>query len=555
MRNSLNFALAISAAVVGFHAASAMAQLVPYSRDFELPGTVQTDPNTLHDGWLVGANVFASDPGTYLGADTTVLRYNYFSFPAPNNPSFAAFSLIKTTSFEGTPPQGDQELVVISDYQNGDHGDPNDRIESLVFREQFIAASDVGKTAKFSFLAHKDAQADITATSTKANAFIKSLDPTFFFTKAKYSVETTALDSDPNNFVQMTLSLPITSDLQGDLLQFGFDNWASGFEASGVGYDVVDFSINDTFGSYTQDFEAETGTVAANPEALNNDGWRGFGAVFDSGNNFQFQYGPFGAPNGGSGFSSVASGQAGPSQGVQYLNTFSDYNCCGPGTTNQGHFNGTDIVESSIFQELLVGSADAGRQVEFKFDATLPTDPNAAYDPNQSFAQFYIRTIDPNNGFVTSAESLLDASTLGLSSSSWTSGSVLFDIDPNFVGHLIQFGITNRSSNFAPTGIFIDNVSFDDAVVSLDNADFDGDGVVSGLDFLILQQNLGLTGQIDNSNGDANGDGTVGSADLAIYEAQYGTSPLASAVTAVPEPSTLLLGSLAAGLLMRRRNR
>ena len=163
-------------AVVGLNATPAAAQLTGYSQDFELPGIVQTDPNTLgNDGWLVGANVFKRDTATYLDADTTVLRYNYFAFPAPNNPPTAAFSLVKTTTFEGTPPQGDQEVVVISDYQNGDHADPNDRIEALFFQEQIVGASDVGKTAKFTFLAHKDAQADILSGSTKANAFYQDL--------------------------------------------------------------------------------------------------------------------------------------------------------------------------------------------------------------------------------------------------------------------------------------------------------------------------------------------------------------------------------------------
>ena len=384
------------------------------------------------------------------------------------------------------------------------------------------------------------------------------MDSTFFFTTSKFSLETTNLDSDPNNFVQMTLSLPITNGLQGNILQFGFDNWASGFEPSGVGYDAIQFTVEDTFGSYSSDFEAESGIVMANPEALNNDGWRIFGAVFDNATATlpRFTYGTFGAPNGGNGFSSVASGQAGPAQGTQYLNTFSDYDCCGLGTGSpEGHGNGTDVVESSIFRELLVGSADVGRTVEFKFDATLPNSGGAfdPSDPNTS-AQFFIRTLDPNSGFATTAESILDASTLGLTDSSWTTGSVFFDInDPAFVGNLIQFGITNRSSNFADTGIFLDNVSFTDGVVATDNADFDGDGLVTGNDFLIWQSNVGLAGQTDNSNGDANGDGVVGDADLTVWEGQYGTAPLGAAVAAVPEPSSLLLCVSAAGLLLRRR--
>ncbi|MBN1854251.1 MAG: hypothetical protein JW829_16095, partial [Pirellulales bacterium] len=42
-----------------------------------------------------------------------------------------------------------------------------------------------------------------------------------------------------------------------------------------------------------------------------------------------------------------------------------------------------------------------------------------------------------------------------------------------------------------------------------DNADFNGDKIVDGNDFLIWQIGLGLTGQTNNDNGDANGDGTV----------------------------------------------
>ena len=78
-------------AVVGLNATPAAAQLTGYSQDFELPGIVQTDPNTLgNDGWLVFGNAFVFDATTYLNADTTSsLRYNYFAFPAPNNPPYS----------------------------------------------------------------------------------------------------------------------------------------------------------------------------------------------------------------------------------------------------------------------------------------------------------------------------------------------------------------------------------------------------------------------------------------------------------------------------------
>ncbi len=127
------------------------------------------------------------------------------------------------------------------------------------------------------------------------------------------------------------------------------------------------------------------------------------------------------------------------------------------------------------------------------------------------------------------------------------SGTELFtQTDPN-VDNVLQsvdtfdyFAIRNTGTD--DFDMLIDNFRLETFSAGADNADFDGDGLVTGLDFLILQQNIGLSGQTDNSNGDANGDGVVGSADIAIYESQYGAAPpLGASVSAVPEPSTLLL--------------
>jgi hypothetical protein len=77
------------------------------------------------------------------------------------------------------------------------------------------------------------------------------------------------------------------------------------------------------------------------------------------------------------------------------------------------------------------------------------------------------------------------------------------------------------------------------------DADFDDDQDVDGNDFLRWQRGLGSPGT--NANGDANGDGQVNATDLAIWKTAFG----GPAATAVPEPSSVLLG-LGAGLFCRR---
>ncbi len=140
--------------------------------------------------------------------------------------------------------------------------------------------------------------------------------------------------------------------------------------------------------------------------------------------------------------------------------------------------------------------------------------------------------------------------------------------DPNTPGNWVGAVLSDFGGSYNATEVFDPNGSnyheggdqgspgsFTPFVIANDDADFDGDGVVTGLDFLIYQQNFGATGQTDNSNGDANGDGVVDAADLAIYEGQYGTSPVTANVAAVPEPSTVLLTMIALAPLGLQRRR
>lgn len=111
----------------------------------------------------------------------------------------------------------------------------------------------------------------------------------------------------------------------------------------------------------------------------------------------------------------------------------------------------------------------------------------------------------------------------------------------------------------APDGFLRDGTVYfgEKAIVApSNNADFDGNSIVDGADFLAWQRGFGLTAQPNKSTGDANGDANVTAADLTIWKQQFGTNPgAAAAVASVPEPATgaLAVGALAAVVLRRRR--
>ena len=195
--------------------------LLPYSQDFE--GLDQGNTSALaDDGWLVFGNVFGLDWSYW---------YGYGPFPAPNDG--AAFCAIVTG--EGGAAQGNQQLSVYSDYNNVDH--PNAYIESNVFQEQLVGPGDVGEIWAFDF----DAKLGNLAGQTTALAFIKTLDPGAGYAMTNFI--TVDLTSTPTTWTGYTLTIQIDPSLDGQILQFGFSNTATNYEASGVFYDNVDFYI------------------------------------------------------------------------------------------------------------------------------------------------------------------------------------------------------------------------------------------------------------------------------------------------------------------------
>jgi hypothetical protein len=197
------------------------AALANYSQDFE--ALVQASPSALgDDGWKVFGNVFSPDHSIYY--------YGYGTFPAPNNAG--GFCGI---DFTPEPGHAAQDLVVFSDYNNGDHGAGN-QIEANVFQEQVVDAADVGGSWTFRF----DAKLGNLAPPTTALAFIKTLNPAAGYATTNFiTVDMSAIPSSWNPY---SISIAIDASLAGQILQFGFANTCTSYNPSGVFYDNVSFT-------------------------------------------------------------------------------------------------------------------------------------------------------------------------------------------------------------------------------------------------------------------------------------------------------------------------
>lgn len=142
---------------------------------------------------------------------------------------------------------------------------------------------------------------------------------------------------------------------------------------------------------------------------------------------------------------------------------------------------------------------------------------------------------DPNSAALPAITGNLSAYSLDDPNTVYTLSGTEFFTEPDPNQGNVQQSVDNfdyfalRVTGFDHYDIILDNFALEiEGSTATQSADFDGSGIVDGLDFLQWQR------------GDTPGGGSP--EELALWEVQYGGPPPLSAVTAaVPEPSSILL--------------
>lgn len=263
-KNALNTGLtALAISMAAAYSPAGSAAVVSYFGDFEAADI--NSPSALGpfgenfryfvDVWGTGA------PDASVGPPSLKL-YDY-SGAAPNASAGQGDQLSGIATGEGGPDQGLQYLNVFSDYNNGDQvpggscgANAGCTINTNIFQESTIDAGDIGSTWTLSFDAKspfaggifdalEDNGGDINNPQS-ASAFIKTLDPNAgYATTNDIRVDMTNISN--TDWATFSISIDLTDLLlNGQLIQFGFNNVSSLYDNSGVYYDNICFGAGDT---------------------------------------------------------------------------------------------------------------------------------------------------------------------------------------------------------------------------------------------------------------------------------------------------------------------
>jgi len=231
-----------------------IAAITPYSQDFEgmwIPTDGQGESDTfVADNWEISGNVFD-------GADPFPGYYLYFYgdfFPAING----ALGFSSVSSGDMTIDNGSQYLSVYNDYNNITAHNSGQIVNAFFIQQFILDAEDIGKTLTFNFDAKRPEMVDdgfggdsSSAVSNNcsntciAQAGVQTLDPFNGYTITNKVIVDTSFISQ-SSWETFSISLDLSDPLlEGQILQLGFESFATNFDNTSVYYDNISFSTSE----------------------------------------------------------------------------------------------------------------------------------------------------------------------------------------------------------------------------------------------------------------------------------------------------------------------
>ena len=294
------------------------------------------------------------------------------------------------------------------------------------------------------------------ATGGVCKAFVKVINSSDFSQILFDSVETQGASGET-----MNLDFEITEAMVGHIYQSGFMNTASNYAPTSMFYDDVVVAAYTPEPTPAPTPAPEDGTLFTetmadySADSENLAPWTAYINRYDADGNYQNGYSVSPAPNGPQ-ISAWATGEEGSDNddGTGYLNAYSNYD-------DSHHQSG--IMETNLYAEFTI-TEDMVGDITASFIAKRPeTASNACGGANAdngatgATCAAFVKILNPSNNYATELFTTLDMTEI--SSTEWSSHVITATIAAGDVGKLIQFGSQNTATNYAPTGVYYDNMN------------------------------------------------------------------------------------------------
>ena len=201
--------------------------------------------------WKVTGKVFDFNNSTNDKYPGKYLYYYGKWFPAPNNASGSFSGVVKDNN-----DKNNNYLNIFNDYNNRGAHEKGLIVNSIFAKEFKISKNDINKTIVLNFDAkrpdkinygtnydYSQAVGNACKNICKAQAFIQVLNPNNQWSITKRAIKDTSQLSQ-KNWSKHSIELKIDNEnLQGQILQIGFETYATGDDNTGVYYDNVSLKI------------------------------------------------------------------------------------------------------------------------------------------------------------------------------------------------------------------------------------------------------------------------------------------------------------------------